>query len=246
MAVHCFYVDPLAEGLVQLGEEESAHCARVLRLGVGGEVLLTDGRGTLASGFLTATEGKRVGVEVTRCGMLARRRGQRTLLAVAPTKNADRMEWLVEKATEIGCGAIVPLLCERSERGRINGERLKRVSMAALKQSQGAYLPHIYPMMAFQEFVMGVDAIESSIADVESGAVLRAVAHCGEGPRNDLRDVLRAAGNRPLTILVGPEGDFSAGEIALALENGFLPVSLGEARLRTETAALVSVALAGT
>ena len=231
---------------MQLGEEESAHCARVLRLGVGGEVLLTDGRGTLASGFLTATEGKRVGVEVTRCGMLPRRQGQRTLLAVAPTKNADRMEWLVEKATEIGCGAIVPLLCERSERGRINGERLKRVSMAALKQSQGAYLPHIYPMMAFQEFVMGVDAIESSIADVESGAVLRAVAHCGEGPRNDLRDVLRAAGNRPLTILVGPEGDFSAGEIALALENGFLPVSLGEARLRTETAALVSVALAGT
>lgn len=245
--MHCFYVDSLGGERVSLGEEESAHCVRVLRLGEGAQVMLTDGAGTLAQGELVAVGKRAVEVAVAQRERLPRRPGQRTILAVAPTKNAERMEWLVEKVTEVGCGAVVPLLCERGVRVRINGARLERVAVSALKQSQGAYLPKIYPMVPLKAFLDQLAELESGMQDGgELGeGYIRAVAHCDEGERRDLGGMLRADAARPLVVLIGPEGDFTREEIAMAQGCGFAPVTLGAARLRTETAALVAAVLAG-
>lgn len=243
--MHCFYVDSFLREVVVLCEEESAHCARALRLGVGDAVLLSDGAGGLAEGVLVGVGKRGVEVRVTRRSHYARRVGQQTVLAVAPTKNADRMEWLLEKVTEVGCGAVVPLGCERGVRQRLNGERLHRVAVSALKQSQGAYLPKIYPMMRFEDFLTNFDTVCGVGMPGGGASYLRVVAHCAEGERSDLAHLLGDAGPRPLAVLIGPEGDFSDGELAMARAHGFLPVSIGSARLRTETAALAAVVLAG-
>lgn len=244
--MHCFYVDTLEAETIVLDEQESAHCARVLRLVEGESVLLTNGEGVVAQGVLTAVGRRDVRVEVAQRNCIPRRRGQQTILAVAPTKNADRMEWLVEKATEVGCGVVVPLQCARGVRGRLNGERLRRVAVSALKQSQGAYLPKIYPMIDFSDFFSQLPSMEMAMSGFKKSdtTYLRAVAHCAEGERRELRDLLRAEATSPLVVLVGPEGDFSPEEIALARAQDFQPVSLGSARLRTETAALVATVLA--
>lgn len=246
--MHCFYVNSIGPERAVLDEQETAHCVKVLRLREGDAVLLTNGKGTLAHGLLTTVDGKRgVTLEVLQRTHLLRRRGQQTILAVAPTKNADRMEWLVEKATEVGCGAIVPLQCERGVRAKLNNQRMYRVAVAALKQSQGAYLPLIYPTMGYIDFFHQLTTIEAQLLEGKEGykSYLHAVAHCAEGERNGLRELLLAEPERPLGVLIGPEGDFAAEEIELARARAFLPVSLGSARLRTETAALVAAVLAG-
>lgn len=245
--VHCFYVSSIGAKNVELDEQESAHCVRVLRLREGDAVLLTDGKGTLAHGIIETVDSKGcVTLGVVQQMHLPRRRGQQTILAVAPTKNADRMEWLVEKTTEVGCGAIVPLQCERSVRAKLNNERIRRVAVAALKQSQGTYLPIIYPMMGYVDFVNQLPSIVASLRlDNKSDAsYLHVVAHCADGERHELKELLLAEPERPLSILIGPEGDFSAEEVDLAIEKGMQPVSLGSSRLRTETAALVAAVLA--
>jgi 16S rRNA (uracil1498-N3)-methyltransferase len=147
-------------------------------------------------------------------------------LAVAPTKMNDRYEWFLEKATEIGIHEITPIICDRSERKVVNTERFEKILLTAMKQSNVLFLPKLNEAITFKEFIK------------RKNDGFRLIAHCEETDKKSLKSVLKP--NENVTLLIGPEGDFSEKEIALALENNFIPVSLGNTRLRTETAAVVA------
>ena len=223
-----FYAPDITPPLHTLSEEESKHCVRVLRLGRGDTLHITDGRGNLFCCEITDDNPKRCTVRVTET-----RAGWEALpysltMAVAPTKNADRFEWFLEKATEVGVSEIVPLLCERSERRALKIERAERVVVSAMKQSLKAFCPALRPLPPLADL----------LAEPFDGR--RLIAHC-DAPRMEKRhlfDALRPHEN--LLVLIGPEGDFSEEEVKKAIENGFEPISLGRSRLRTETAALVA------
>ena len=227
-----FYAPDITPPLYTLSEEESKHCVRVLRLGRGDTLHITDGRGNLFCCEITDDNPKRCAVRVTET-----RAGWEALpysltMAVAPTKNADRFEWFLEKATEVGVSEIVPLLCERSERRALKIERAERVVVSAMKQSLKAFCPALRPLTPLADLL------------TEPFDGRRLIAHC-DAPRMEKRhlfDTLRPHEN--LLVLIGPEGDFSPGEIAFALANGFEEITLGRQRLRTETAALAAVVMA--
>jgi len=147
-------------------------------------------------------------------------------LAVAPTKMNDRYEWFLEKATEIGIYEITPIICDRSERKIINPERFEKIILSAMKQCNQMFLPKLNPAISMKEFIKRENSGE------------KLIAHCEETNKKSLKSILKA--KTDYTILIGPEGDFSNKEIELALENNYIPVSLGETRLRTETAAIVA------
>jgi 16S rRNA (uracil1498-N3)-methyltransferase len=149
-------------------------------------------------------------------------------IAVGPTKNIDRIEWFLEKATEVGIQEITPVICEHSERKEVKLDRLNKVVVAAMKQSLKAYLPKLNPAVSFKQF----------LREIPTEGVQKAIAHCVDTEKKYLNQVLEPA--QHYIILIGPEGDFSEEEIDLALQMGFHPISLGEARLRTETAALAT------
>ena len=217
-----------SQGVYVVSEEESRHIVRVLRLGVGAELFLTDGRGTLARAEITDGSIKHCAVVIREIRPEFERRSYRMHLAVAPTKNADRIEWLVEKATEIGVDVITLLATDHSERRVLRTDRLEKIAVGAIKQSQKAYLPRIEPVTPFAEWV----------AQPFDG--LKLIAHCKPGTDKVLMKN-RVQPGLDVRVLIGPEGDFSPAEIALALQYDYLPISLGHSRLRTETAALVAV-----
>ena len=148
-------------------------------------------------------------------------------LAIAPTKNNDRLEWFLEKATEIGIDEITPIICENSERKFIKPERLKKIIISAMKQSLKFHLPRLNDMVTLSEFLK------------QKQTQGKYIAHCVENEKQLMKDVLHP--QESSTILIGPEGDFSFSEIEKSLQKGYTPITLGKARLRTETAALVSV-----
>lgn len=188
---------------------------------------VVDGRGNLYRCRLSVAHAKRAGVEIVETVALPKVWPNRITVAVAPTKHNDRMEWLVEKLVEIGVDRIVPLRCDRSERKEIKTDRLEKIAVSAMKQSLKAILPQIDEMTPIKDFI-------ASVGDPQ-----RFVAYCDD--RVERR--LLAKNYRPgsdVTLLVGPEGDFSPQEVDLALGSGFVAVTLGDNRLRTETAALVA------
>jgi 16S rRNA (uracil1498-N3)-methyltransferase len=209
-----------------LSEDESKHAVRVLRLAPGAPVLLVDGRGTLATATIADANPKRCTLAITGQEFSAPRTTY-THVAVAPTKNLDRMEWLVEKAVEVGIERLSFLRCARSERRDLKLERLEKIAISALKQSGQAYLPQLDELTDFEKF----------IAEIDPNATF--IAHLEAGERTALAQVIGAAPR--CCVLIGPEGDFSPSEIALALGRGVRPVTLGSSRLRTETAALAAV-----
>lgn len=220
-----------------LPAEESAHCARVLRKQPGDEIAVVDGRGKRHMCRITAISRKGVSVEVISTEEVAGHWGAPVTLAIAPTKNADRMEWLVEKAVEMGIDRIVLLECEHSERRRMRTDRLEKIMVSAMKQSLKAVMPELAGTVPFSSF----------IRETGSEHGLHFIAHCeADKPRELLCAVMARHGRElremPVTILIGPEGDFSPAEIECALNASYRPVSLGDSRLRTETAALFSVA----
>ncbi len=222
-----FYTPDISGDRYALSEEESKHCVRVLRLGPGAPVALTDGRGNLYRGRLACVANRRCEVEITGVEREYGRRNYYLQLAVAPTKNTDRYEWFLEKATEIGVDRITPLLCEHSERRVWKTDRGGKIITAAVKQSLKAYHPVLDELTPFDQLLK--TPFEGD----------KFIAHCHEGvSRKLLRDVLAPGGNA--LVLIGPEGDFSPREVALALEAGFTGISLGQGRLRTETAAIVA------
>ena len=210
----------------ELPEEEALQCLRVLRLGEGDRVRITDGKGFFYEAVILSVSGKRCRVSVEEAIPWEKTWRGHLHIAVAPTKNMDRMEWFVEKAVEIGVDELTFLDCRYSERRVVKLERVEKIMVSAMKQSLKACLPRLNGMEPFDTFVR------------KGQQGQRFIAHCHEGRKDPLKSVLHAG--EDATILVGPEGDFSAEEVAAALSLGFSPVSLGASRLRTETAALVA------
>ena len=210
----------------ELPEEEAGHCIRVLRLTEGDEILLTDGKGMFYKAAISRAHPKHCEVDILESWQQPALWNFQLHIAVAPTKNMDRMEWFAEKATEIGIDAITCLNCRFSERKEVKPARLEKILVSAMKQSQKATLPVLTGMTDFRTFV------------TQPFDGRKFIAHCEEGDKKLLKQLYHPGENA--LVLIGPEGDFSPEEIELALKNGFLPISLGESRLRTETAALVA------
>lgn len=212
----------------ELPESDSKHAVRVLRMKEGDRLQVIDGRGNVYLCRLADAHPKHAAVEVLSVSQQPLPWSQRLAVAVAPTKHMDRMEWLVEKMTEVGVNTIIPLLCDRSERREIKTERLEKIAVAAMKQSLKATLPEILPMTPLRE-------VAAMMPDAQ-----RMMAYCDPSiPRVDFAQTYRPGADT--LILIGPEGDFSPPEIRLALDSGFRPVTLGNNRLRTETAALYAL-----
>ena len=233
-----FYSSQVELSTLRLSEEESGHCVRVLRHRAGDEISVIDGKGCLYRCRLTVADHKAAEAEI-----LSREEGfgshpYRLTMAVCPTKNIDRYEWFIEKATEIGLDEIVPVIRKHSERKVVKTDRLRRIVLSAAKQSLKADVPEVAEACSIKDFIESCP--ESK---------LKLIAYCDETLDRDKRmsvlDALKAAeltdDPREIAVLIGPEGDFSEDEVALALSRGWLPVHLGNSRLRTETAALVAV-----
>lgn len=224
-----FYV-PCASQRNELPEDEAQHAIRVLRLKEGDEMVLMDGEGTFYQAEVSLANNKHCFYNIVEAMPQARQWSGRVHLAIAPTKMMERMEWLVEKATEIGVDEISFLDCRFSERKTIKLSRIEKIVVSAVKQSRKAFMPEIHDMVDFQSF----------IADHPEGA--RYIAHCyDEVERTNLFDELRHSDSSSQFVLVGPEGDFSIDEVRMAIEAGFVSVDLGKSRLRTETAGLAAV-----
>lgn len=220
-----FYAPDIATNPV-LPEEESGHCTRVLRLAEGAEIELTDGKGSFYRAVITAAHPKHCAVNILETWKPGKPWDAYIHIAVAPTKNIDRMEWFAEKATEIGIDEITCLRCRFSERKEIKTARLEKILVSAMKQSQKAMLPKLNDMTDFRSFVQLPFSGQKFIA------------HCEAGEKPLLKEIYQPGSNA--LVLIGPEGDFSPEEIRWAEAQGFQPISLGKSRLRTETAALAS------
>ena len=219
-----FYGEVIPE--VKINEEEQTHIVKVLRMRSGEEIFVTDGKGNLAKGNLIF-EGKKVSLDISEIKENLPNFSKQLHIAIAPTKNIDRIEFFVEKATEMGIAEITLLQTEKTERKNLNIDKLRKQSIAASKQSLRFHFPIINDLTKFSDFIKEVDS-ENTF-----------VAHCNENlERIDLKMLRQAQHDsvKNITFLIGPEGDFSEKEIALLAENGVKAVSLGSQRLRTETA----------
>ena len=229
--MHRFYCPDIAATLT-LGEEDSRHCVKVMRMAEGDTIEVVDGNGVLYTCRITMAHPKRCAVEVLDRQVQPPHWGHRIVLGVAPTKNLDRIEWLVEKAVEMGVDRIIPLRCHNSERTVLKTERIRKIMVSAMKQSLKATLPRLDELTPVEQ-VVG-----------ESFDGTRCIAYCDAMlPREErltLADAYRPG--RDVMVLIGPEGDFSPEEVQAARAAGFVPVTLGESRLRTETAGMMAVA----
>ena len=221
-----YYAEDLSNSTVTLDKEESHHVIHVMRLNVGSTISITDGKGMQVTGIISAANAKTCVIEVLQRKQENSPRNYNLHIAIAPTKNIDRFEWFLEKATEIGIDAVTPLLCKHSERKIINDERLNKLVVAAAKQSLKTFFPILEPMTLFNDFIL------------KEILAKKFIAHCRETDRNSLKDRYQKGSN--VLIMIGPEGDFDEAEIKLAENAGFVPIHLGSARLRTETAGLVA------
>lgn len=224
--MNIFYKPGLLAESHFLDREESDHAARVLRLKKDDPVVIVNGQGDWCEAVLTMVKPGRCEYAAGKVTPEFQKRNYHLSVAVAPTKNADRMEWFLEKATEIGIDSFIPLRCRFSERKVLNTERLRKIAVAAMKQSLKAYLPEIQEMVPFDDFIRQPLTGDGFIA------------HCHARDIPHLVQLLQKGGSG--TILIGPEGDFSDEEVRMAIQGGYREVSLGNARLRTETAALVA------
>ncbi len=222
---HTFFCKDINFGI--LDEGESMHATKVMRLQEGDLMNLIDGKGRLAQVKITSTQKKEVGFDVVH----EETTDQHPLpvtIAIAPTKNIDRFSFFIEKCTEMGIKEVVPFESSNSERKRLRIDKVQKVAVGALKQSGNLYLPEVHELRAFSEVVK---------KDYKNHVKL--IAHCEEdSDKKSMADLVNV--DEPCIILIGPEGDFSPEEINLAKENGFQPISLGNSRLRTETAGILA------
>ena len=222
------YIGKIQGNLAELGTEESQHFSKVLRGKIGQEILVTDGLGRLAKGKVSLINSKTIEVDLDEIQENFEERPYKIHIAIAPTKNMERIEFFLEKSTEIGIDEITFLKTFHSERKNVNLERCQKIVQSAVKQSLKAYIPKINDLGKFSDFIKSEHS-ENKI-----------IAHCDSNfERTDFQKFIQSKKN--YLILIGPEGDFSKEEIQLAETNGFTGVSLGNQRLRTETAALNAV-----
>ncbi len=221
------FLASIDKNVATLDPEESWHCSRVLRKKTGDTLRLIDGKGNFYEGRLDVVADKQCVASVTQGPLAQEKRDYRIHLAIAPTKQMDRIEWLVEKAVEIGLDEISFVICEHSERTTVRTDRITKIVLSAVKQSLQASLPIINEATTFKAFISA------------AGAGQKFIAWCGEGEKKELRDQ-KFAGNSSV-VMIGPEGDFTEEEITAATAKGFIHLSLGANRLRTETAGLAVV-----
>lgn len=223
--MHLFYDPTIAESATfhLLNEEESKHACKVLRLKNGDQIALLNGKGIEFIGTIIEDHPKHCKIEIISKTVEPKDENE-LHIAIAPTKIIDRIEWFLEKATEIGITEITPLICSNSERKQIKEERLEKILIAAMKQSKRLFLPILHPLIDFNTF----------IKNNPKGLI----AHCYDAPKNTINEVFETS-NSP--ILIGPEGDFSLQEVEKALQSGYKTITLGKNRLRTETAGLYAV-----
>ena len=256
-----FYSNDIDGTTVRLNSEESAHCVRVLRHRAGDEIAVMDGSGTLLWCNLEEASPSAAVARIVRREPGFGSHPYHLTLAVCPTKNMDRYEWMVEKATEIGVDVIAPVIGERSERKVCKTDRLERLVLSAAKQSLKAAVPVVSQPVSVTDFIKaysetpsvssgisptslsGTPSVPSGVAPYgATGGTLKLIAYCFEGEKVSIKDALAASQLKNVVVLIGPEGDFSPKEVAAAMRAGFKPVHLGSSRLRTETAALISAA----
>lgn len=225
-----FYTTRIENGFAILDEEESRHLVSVLRKKVGDPLQVTDGLGNLYEVELSEIGKKQTLAQIHSKTFIPLERKHRLHMGVAPTKNIERFEWFLEKATEIGIDEITPLLCKHSERDTIRLDRLEKILVSAMKQSLRTRLPKLNPLTRFQTFA------------TETKAGCKCIGWCADVPLTPLQKAI--APEQTVLIAIGPEGDFSPDEIASAHKQGFHGINLGPARLRTETAAIMAVVIA--
>ncbi|WP_340113909.1 16S rRNA (uracil(1498)-N(3))-methyltransferase [Maribellus mangrovi] len=221
-----FFIPEIIGNTVTLSTEESKHAVRVLRLSVGDQVQIVDGKGGFYRAEILEAHQKNCMLQILEAKSDYEKRNFRLHIAIAPTKNIDRFEWFLEKCTEIGIDEITPLISEHSERKIIKPQRLEKILVSAMKQSLKAYLPQLNELTELKDFLQ------------QDHPEKRFIAHCNDGLKAHLKNEI-AAGDDAL-ILIGPEGDFSPEEVEQAKSVGFTEISLGNARLRTETAGVVA------
>jgi len=221
-----FYVPNISGAEVVLDETESKHAIRVLRLQNGNRVQVIDGKGGFYEAEITDANPKKCRLSIVNSTLEFGKKDFHLHIAIAPTKNIERFEWFLEKATEIGIDEITPLLTSHSERKTINPDRLEKILISAMKQSLKAYLPKLNSLTTLKELI------------INNKTENKYIAYCDEIQKTHLKDLVISGKNT--LILIGPEGDFSAEEVKLAIGKGFSVVSLGNSRLRTETAGIVA------
>jgi len=224
--MNSFYIPDISGTSIRLNADESRHCIKVLRLKKWDMVQLMNGRGSLYKAVIQDPDSKNCLLGIVEEEKSQSNRDFHLTIAIAPTKNNDRFEWFLEKTTEIGIDRIIPTICQHSERKDIKPDRLEKILISAMKQSGQTYLPELASLTTFNEVV---DATYDSV---------KFIAHCESGEKRLLKNSVPSGKN--ILILIGPEGDFDPAEIKLAIDKGFIPVSLGNARLRTETAGIVA------
>lgn len=222
-----FYA-PDIETTLTLPESDSQHCVRVLRMTAGDEIRVVDGHGTVFRCRLLDNHPKHTAVEIVGCENIPPVWPNRITVMVAPTKHNDRMEWLVEKLVEIGINHIIPIRCHNSERREIKRERLERIAVSAMKQSLKATLPDIDDITDIDKATARYDACQKFVGYCNCETDRDVMARCYQPGRDTI-------------VLIGPEGDFTADEITMLIDRSYRPVTMGDNRLRTETAALVAV-----
>ena len=215
------------DSILTLSEETSKHCIQVLRMKTGEQLQLTDGKGNLITASISKANKKNCEVRVEEASN-KKQATKKICIAISLLKNASRFEWFLEKATEIGVSEIMPLLCHRTERQHFRFDRMHNILIAAMLQSRQTWLPVLQVPLAFEQ------TVTSSLYQK------KLIAHCREEEKNVLTEI--QIGN-DIQILIGPEGDFTEEEIQLSIKNNFLPITLGNTRLRTETAGIVAAAL---
>ncbi len=227
-----FYCPNIIDNHAQLDEQEARHCLKVLRKKVGDMVHVIDGKGKLFEGEMLELSKKSATLAIQKClDDVEESKAGRLHLAVAPTKNISRVEWLLEKATEIGIHEITTLRCKRSERKQVRLDRLEKILVAAMKQSMNLWLPQLHELTDFEAFLQE----QALVADQ-----INLIAYCNDENLPLLKTIYPPQSN--VCILIGPEGDFTEEEVKFAKAQGFKGISLGKSRLRTETAALMVVA----
>lgn len=230
-----FYSKNIEGGICRLDHDESGHCIKVLRHRCGDEISVIDGCGTLYKCRIVSDSHKEVTAAVIEEVKDWGSHPYRLHMAVCPTKNNDRYEWFAEKACEMGFDELSPVIGEHSERRILKTARVEKILVSAAKQSLKAAVPAVNEPLSVKEFI-------TSFADRQD--TLKLIAYCFDDenvPRRSIKEVLKGWEGGEIAVMIGPEGDFSKAEADLALQNGFIPVHLGESRLRTETAALTAV-----
>lgn len=230
-----FYTNSIKDNVAELPPEEALHCLITLRKKVGDKIEFVDGNGNWYKGTIIGTGKKTVSIGIDSVTESYNKRGHYLHIAIAPTKNINRFEWFLEKATEFGIDEITPLICHHSERKKVRIDRLEKILKSAMKQSLKAYLPKLNELTTFKDFIQKQELLEIT------SNTQRFIAHC-QSNFTDEKEHLKnmAFAKSQATILIGPEGDFSNKEVEQALNIGFQEISLGKERLRTETAGIAA------